>query len=209
MIVPGAEVILRILLAFAASLLFGLERQFRKKPVGFGTFTFVTVGACVMAIVAQDLSDTPIVLFGAIMTGIGFLGAGAIIKGGDKKVAGITTAAAIWAFAALGITIGVGLYNIAVMFYLLIGIIIIMDQYFERHGFGAYSKLVAITLKDPVKLKEIEKMLPESHKVFSYGFDNDKKEYTMSFQLSGNRREINTTLNELIKQPGVLKVSVE
>jgi len=206
---PIAEVIIRILVAFTFSLLFGLERQFRKKPVGFGTFVFVTVGSCVLAIIAQDVSETPITLFGAIMTGIGFLGAGAIIKGGDKKVMGLTTASAVWAFAALGIIVGVGIYSVAVMYFLIIGAVIVIDHYFEKHGFGFYSKDVAVCMKDAAKIKDLEKMLPKNHKVFSYVFDNEKKEYTMHFQLSGEKQEINMTLNELIKQPAVIKVIVD
>lgn len=207
--IPVDQIIIRMLVAFVLSMLFGLERQVSKKPTGFGTFTFVTVGATVLTIIAQDISDTPISLFGAIVTGIGFLGAGAIIKGGDKKVAGITTAASIWAFAALGIAVGIGLYTLALIFYILMGIIILIDHYFERYGFGAYSKTVTVTLSEATKMKRVEEMLPEQHKVFSYNLDHGKKEYTMSFSMSGNKVEINMTLNEILKQPGVMRVTVE
>jgi putative Mg2+ transporter-C (MgtC) family protein len=208
-ILSFSDIALRVLIAFGMSLVFGLERQFKKKPVGFGTFTFVTVGATTLTLMAELVSDTPITIFGAIVTGIGFLGAGAIIKSSDKKVTGITTAASIWAFAALGIIIGLGLYVLAILFYMFIAIIIIMDHYFERHGFGSYSKAVTITVNDPVKIRELDKMLPENHKITTYNFDLSKKEYTVNFYMSGNKREINMTLNEFIKQPGVLKIIIE
>lgn len=208
MFISTQDILVRVFVAFALSFIFGLERQFRKKPVGFGTFTFVTVGACVLSIVAQTVSETPIVLFGAIMTGIGFLGAGAIIKGNDHKVQGITTAAALWAFASLGITIGIGLYIISGIFFVMIGVIIGIDHYFENHGFGSYSRRVSVTVREASRIKDIEKMLP-SHKILSYTFDNDKKEYLMHFYINGNKREINMTLNELIRQPSVLKVTVD
>jgi putative Mg2+ transporter-C (MgtC) family protein len=203
------EITIRILVAFLASMAFGLERQFRKKPVGFGTFTFVTTGATVLVLGATLLSDSPVTIFGAIVTGIGFLGAGAIIKSGDKKVTGITTAASIWAFAALGITIGLGLYAIAAVFYVLIIAIILIDSYFETHGFGAYAKSVTITLDDPAKMREIERMLPESHKNVMYNFDTKKSEYTVSVFMSGNKREMNMTLNEMLKHPNVISVKIE
>jgi putative Mg2+ transporter-C (MgtC) family protein len=203
------ETIIRVLFAFAASLVFGLDRQFKKKPVGFGTFAFVTTGATVLTLAALLVTDSPIAIFGAIVTGIGFLGAGAIIKSGDKKVTGITTAASIWAFAAFGITVGLGLYLLAILFYALIAIIILTDYYFEKHGFGVYAKTVTITLNDANKIRDVEKMLPTDHKIFSHNFDLQKKEYTISFFMSGNKREINMTLNELLQHHNILSVKIE
>lgn len=204
-----SEMILRILLSFFASVTFGLERQFRKKAVGFGTFTFVAIGAAVLTIVAQDISDTPITIFGAIVTGIGFLGAGAIIKQSDRKVSGLTTAASLWSFAALGITIGVGEYVLAGILYGLIIIIVMVDYTLETHGFGDYSKSVIITTIDLASIHTIEKMLPQKHKTFGYTFDKNKGEYSVSFWISGKKREINMTLNEILKQQGVTNIKVE
>lgn len=207
---PGsAETVLRIALAFGLAFLFGLERQFRKKPVGFGTFTFVCTGSAALIVVALRFSETPTTVFGAIVTGIGFLGAGTIIKAGDKKVTGITTAASIWAFAALGITLGAGFYDIAAVLYILIIAIITIDHRFETRGFGAYSRAVTVMVNDIGKVREIEKLLPEKHKTTTYSFDKSKKEYTFSFYMSGNKREINTTLNDLLKQDGVINVKIE
>ncbi len=202
------DAILRVLLAFGASLVFGLERQFKKKPVGFGAFAFVTVGATVLTLVAETM-NTSFPIHGSIITGIGFLGAGAILKSGDKKVAGITTAASIWTFAALGITIGLGQYLLAGIFYALILIVIIMDHYFEKHGFGSYSRTVIITVTDPLKIKEVEHMLPSSHKMTAYDFDQSKNEYKLSCYISGNKQDINHTLNSLIKHDAVSRVVVE
>lgn len=207
--IATAEIILRILAAFLVSLAFGLERQFRKKPVGFGTFTFVTTGATILTIGAELVSDSPVTIFGAIVTGIGFLGAGAIIRAGEKRVSGITTAASIWAFAALGITLGLGLYVVAGLFYALIVAIILLDQYFETHGFGAYAKTVTITVDDPARIKEIEKLLPVNHKTFSYNFDVKQTEYTISVYMSGSKQEINRTLNELLKHTSITSVRID
>jgi len=202
------EVFLRIMLAFSAGLLFGMERQYNKKPVGFGAFTFVATGAAAMSVMAVMITESYVPIMGAVLTGIGFLGAGAILKGGDKKVFGITTAASLWLFAAVGILFGTGMYLEAIFVYLLIGVIILIDHFFERNGFGSYSKLVSLTVNDIKRLPEIEKMLPK-HKAFGYTFDNTKKEYTVNFMLSGNKREVNMTLNELIKQQNVTNVKVE
>lgn len=206
-----ADVVIRILLAFTMSMLFGLERQFKKKPVGFGAFTFVTVGSTVLAIVAVDIvPQNPLPLLGAVMTGIGFLGAGAILKGtGDKKVTGITTAAAIWAFAAIGIAVGVGAYGLAILFYLLVTIIVVMDHYFEVHGFGSHSRHVTITLKDTRKIAEVDSLLPRKHKVLTYTLDTSKDEYTFTVLLSGTKARVNSSLNQLAKHKAVRKIAAE
>ena len=95
--------LIRMLLVFGLSLIFGLERQRSHKPVGFGTFIFVALGACTIGIVATKYSlGDSISLLAATITGIGFLGAGALIKNTDK-VFGFTTASAIWLFAIIPI----------------------------------------------------------------------------------------------------------
>ena len=92
--------------------LIGAEREFRDKAAGFRTIIFITVGATLFtifsAILAGDEND-PARVAANIVTGIGFLGAGAIMREGGR-VAGLTTAATIWLSAALGMGIGSGQY---------------------------------------------------------------------------------------------------
>ncbi len=206
--VTWLEVIFRISIAFGMGVLFGLERQFNKKPVGFGPFAFVATGAAAMTIVAMAVNENPLPVFGAIITGIGFLGAGAIIKSSEKRVTGITTAASLWVFAAIGVVVGVGLFIEALYLFFLVGLVVLVDHFFERHGFGSYSKTVTLTVNDLSRVRDIEKMLP-NHRTYSYVFDNKTKEYTLTCTLSGNKREVNMTLNELVKQPNVLVVRVD
>jgi len=106
-------VLIRLVLTFALSYLFGLDRQRSHKPIGFGTFIFVGIGSCGLAIAAVDIyPENPLLLLSAIVTGIGFLGAGALIKTTDK-IFGFTTAASIWIVAAIGMTVGFGNYALA------------------------------------------------------------------------------------------------
>ena len=85
-------IFLRLSITFFLSLVFGLERQYSHKPIGFGTFTFVAAGSSSLAIVAVALGfEHSIPLLSAIVTGIGFLGAGALIKTSDK-IFGLTSA---------------------------------------------------------------------------------------------------------------------
>ena len=101
---PGL-VLVRFGSAFVLSLVLGLVRQKLGKPVGFGTFIFVAMGACALALTAVNVdAKNPFPLLASIVTGIGFLGAGTIIQVKDR-VEGLTTAAGIWAVVGFGITL--------------------------------------------------------------------------------------------------------
>lgn len=109
------------LIRFAVSLLvgglIGLERQLEHKPAGLRTIILVCLGSTVMTLIAFELrpldADMGKIIAGVI-TGIGFLGAGAIIRAG-ADVHGLTTAATIWLASALGIAIGAGYYLLALI----------------------------------------------------------------------------------------------
>src|SRR3990172_6125755 len=117
MVVETLEIVLRFSITFILSLVFGLERQTAHNPVGFGTFNFVAVGSCALGITAVLINSAdPFGLLSAIVTGIGFLGAGALIKSNDR-VFGFTTAASIWILAIFGLTIGIGDYLLGGVLY--------------------------------------------------------------------------------------------
>ncbi|MCX6012123.1 MAG: MgtC/SapB family protein [Chloroflexi bacterium] len=110
------DVVLRILMAAVAGGILGYEREVEHKPAGFRTHILVCTGAALITIVSiygftGPNLDTSRVAAG-IVVGIGFLGAGSIIRG-TRGVKGITTAANIWVVAALGMAIGAGLYIVA------------------------------------------------------------------------------------------------
>ena len=90
------EDILKILLAVIAGGLIGIEREFRDKAAGFRTLIFICTGACLFTILSAKLAPNDSVRIAAnIVTGVGFLGAGVILRDGGKVI-GLTTAAMIW-----------------------------------------------------------------------------------------------------------------
>ena len=134
----------RLIATFGLSLLFGVTRQLSHKPIGFGTFTYVATGATALAIFAISMSpENPLPLLGAIVTGIGFLGAGALIKTGEK-VAGFTSAALIWVFSVFGLAVGIGEYVAAGTLYVMNWIVTIYDRNLEKRGIGAYYRKITI-----------------------------------------------------------------
>lgn len=110
------EDILKILLAILAGGLIGLEREFRDKAAGFRTLIFICVGACLFTILSARFAggSDPNRIAANIVTGVGFLGAGVILRDGGK-VLGLTTAATIWFTAAIGMGIGGGAYLISAL----------------------------------------------------------------------------------------------
>jgi len=94
--------------------LIGAEREFRDKAAGFRTMIFITVGATLFTIFSLRIGSeiNPTRIAANIVSGIGFLGAGTIIRE-EGKIAGLTTAATIWLAAALGMGIGAGEYATA------------------------------------------------------------------------------------------------
>ena len=80
-----SEVFSRVLLVFLLSSLYGIQRQKNHNPAGFGTFTIVSVGACSLVMIASQFGDTySVAIIGSVVTGIGFLGAGALLRSNDR-----------------------------------------------------------------------------------------------------------------------------
>ncbi len=116
---PGiVAVALRLLCAMLVGAVVGVEREFTHRPAGLRTHILVALGACVASVMGQMLfiqyggSSDPARLSAQVITGVGFLGAGTIMKEG-VSVKGLTTAASVWAVACLGIAAGFGYYALA------------------------------------------------------------------------------------------------
>ena len=111
------EPLLRMLVALLLGAAVGWEREMQRQPAGFRTHALVGLGAAIFTVVSAfgfpgPLSD-PTRIAAQIVTGIGFLGGGAILHY-RGNVRGLTTAASLWAVAAVGMAAGAGLYVVAV-----------------------------------------------------------------------------------------------
>jgi len=109
---PTAELARRLLFALFAGALVGIERQWHHKNAGLKTNTLVALGAATFGLIsARGLSGDPRVAAG-VVTGIGFIGAGVIMRRGGS-LQGINSAATLWATASLGLASGLGSYDLA------------------------------------------------------------------------------------------------
>ncbi|MGB6837080.1 MAG: MgtC/SapB family protein [Dehalococcoidia bacterium] len=107
------ELALRLILAAALGAIVGFEREFRGYPAGIRTMALVCLGATLFTDVSRVMGGDDRVA-AAVVTGIGFIGAGMIFREG-ATVKGMTTAATIWAMAAIGLALGNELYLVALV----------------------------------------------------------------------------------------------
>lgn len=127
------EIFIRFLLAALWGSIVGAERQYRGKSAGFRTVIMISIGACFFTMMSEKIGGpgNRDRIASNIVTGIGFLGAGVIFRG-DNHVNGITTAATIWAVAAVGMGIGGGYYFAAAYASILIIIVLRVLPYAEK-----------------------------------------------------------------------------
>lgn len=121
---------IKLSVALLLGLLIGLERQLKHKPLGLKTSTIICVASCLVTIVSIQSfehfstsvynSIDPMRLAAQIVSGVGFLGAGVILRRNNDVISGLTTAAMIWAASGLGIAVGAGFYYEATFAVLLI-----------------------------------------------------------------------------------------
>jgi len=132
------EIILKLLLAIALGGIIGLEREASQKPAGLRTHILICVSATIMMVLSGQVlagkgaatGDT-LRIAAAVITGMGFIGAGTIIQS-QGAVHGLTTAATLWTVAGVGLVIGAGYYLIAVISATLILITLILFQRIEE-----------------------------------------------------------------------------
>jgi putative Mg2+ transporter-C (MgtC) family protein len=131
-----ARVVIRLLAAALVGAIIGLQRQRAHKPAGLRTHMLVSLGSAVFVLVPLELR-VPIAEMGRVIqgvaTGIGFIGAGTILKRSDERdVQGLTTAAGLWLTAALGVAIGIGGIGVAALAALLTWFILSVVGHVER-----------------------------------------------------------------------------
>lgn len=129
-----SEDIIKIMISILLSGILGIEREIRNRSAGLRTLILICVGSTLLTIISINFSKgyDPLRLAANIITGIGFLGAGAIFRE-SKQLQGLTTASSIWVISAVGICVGVGYYHLAVLVTILSVIILTGFNYIEHY----------------------------------------------------------------------------
>lgn len=185
------DVIVRILFAALVGGLIGVEREYRDKSAGFRTIILISVGASLFTIISFSISSQfadvdPARIISYIISGIGFLGAGVIIKDGTS-IKGLTTASTIWFSAALGMGAGAGFFAItsiaaAVILFVLIVLPPIEHWIDNRHEFRLYE----IELKNTEDIaKTVELFKSNGLVVFKHSSHKSKGSYRVDIYADG------------------------
>src|SRR5262245_59264012 len=142
---PDLGVVWRLLRAAGLGAAIGLEREYRRKPAGLRTNILIVVGSALFTIVSLELASkggTADRIAAQVVTGIGFLGGGAILRRG-RAVQGMTTAATIWVNAAIGMAAGAGEPGLAVaataVTLVVLALLPPIERYFDRR-FGGHDE---------------------------------------------------------------------
>ncbi len=138
--ITDKQVIIRLVLSVLLGGLIGIEREMRKRSAGLRTHILVCLGATLIMLTSLYVFDIyrniaqvdPSRIAAGVITGIGFLGAGAIIQAGDS-VRGLTTAATLWIMAAIGMAVGCGFYMAASVTTLLVLLVLLVIRSIEYY----------------------------------------------------------------------------
>jgi putative Mg2+ transporter-C (MgtC) family protein len=221
-IIPHSEIILQLFLAALLGGLIGLERERKSWVAGLRTHMLVCMGSTLIMIVSQygfenTLHSQLIVLdpsrmAAQVVSGIGFLGAGTILFW-KNQIRGLTTAASLWAVAAVGLAIGGGLYLAASATTFFIFIVLAGLKPLERFFFKTRQiKQISFSIKPGISLLVLEEILSKLNLrlyLKDLQIENDGNKETISLFFNSNS-DINLLkfVNEIKNLPGAEKVEI-
>lgn len=171
--VNGINSVAKMLLSLFLGCCVGLERKRKGQIAGLRTFALISMGATLAMIlsiyVPQEYlglkNGDPGRIAAQVITGIGFLGAGAIIQS-KGSVRGLTTAASIWIVATIGMAVGVGMYTLSVIATLLIILVLAGLEGIERHiHFGGESRIIRLRIDSIVTDIAPYRQILQNHRV--------------------------------------------
>ena len=144
---PRELTLMGALVRIAVAILFGgivgMERGLKNRPAGLRTYMLVCLGSCIVMITNQYVyqvydSGDPVRMGAQVVSGVGFLGAGTIMVTPHSRIKGLTTAAGLWASACVGLAIGIGFIEVAVLgacaIFIILTVIHLVDNLMRKHA---------------------------------------------------------------------------
>lgn len=220
---PSYEGGLRLLVAAILGGLVGMDRETAGKPAGLRTNMLICVGSALLTMISVAIARTwdppgpaladPGRVAAQIVSGIGFLGAGTILRT-KADVRGLTTAASIWVVAAIGMAVGVGGYFLAVATTLLVLITLIALPLLERRlePFVTEDKTLNVLLSaGPDRVERLKSLIEhEGFRARSVDLsEREGDELAVTIQATGRAREWNRLVQSLIEDQTVRRVALE
>jgi putative Mg2+ transporter-C (MgtC) family protein len=205
---PESEMLIRLLLSFAIGGIIGFEREYLNKSAGFRTMIMICMGSCLFTMFSILITErSPDRIASNIVTGIGFLGAGVIFRD-DNRVKGLTTAAAIWVTAALGMGVGAGYFMISLvgtaigLFALLV--LTRFEDWIDNVNQSRSYKIVCDYKTE--SLARFEDMFREHRLRFKRLRQNKKGQEIMgSWTVGGSEKNHNAFIQKILKDDTVIE----
>jgi putative Mg2+ transporter-C (MgtC) family protein len=222
---PDAEFLGRLALAALLGGAVGLEREIHGRPAGVRTYLILSLGTALLMVLSEyllvayhgkypelGLQGDPGRIAGQAITGVGFLGAGVIIRYKDS-IRGLTTAACVWLVCSVGLAVGAGFYLVSVAATLLTLLALIGLKAWERHLRKDWFEDLQVVSDDlPGQITRIAGLIAQhGFEVITFGLKRDaaKKELNATFQLRVRavkpQREV---LQDLLELEGVKAVEL-
>ena len=218
-----STILIRLLLGALLGGVIGFEREAHGRPAGFRTHLIVSLASVLIMIVSEQyyhisslnpdfIRIDPARIAAGAITGVGFLGAGVIIKSGFT-VQGLTTAACLWVVSAIGLAVGAGLYIPAIISTIISVLALWSLRRIEKRMPKLYFKNLTVTAEKPENEIEIEKIVNDMNaKLVNVDYEYDRLAKEARFFITISMKEINQ-LRDLVLHissiDGVKKVSLK
>lgn len=206
-----SEIILKLISSIFIGGLIGFEREYRDKAAGFRTMILIATGAMLFTYLSEFIGgeDDPVRVTAAVVTGIGFLGAGAILV--DKgRIQGLTTASTIWLTAALGVAVGTGAYGVAYISTAAVLLVLWFLPYFEHHLDRRFTHVTyTVTVKNGYDVDRMLDILHTKHELTVENIYRTRKDnlITVEWRARGHTTNHDDMVEHLITNPDVIEVS--
>jgi putative Mg2+ transporter-C (MgtC) family protein len=224
--VVDLEMVTKLLLASVLGALIGLEREVHGRPAGFRTHLLVSLGSCLFTIISIDVyriygnfsgvgmvGVDPGRIAAQVVSGIGFLGAGAIIRE-KASIRGLTTAACLWVAAAIGLSCGVGMYAPAIVVTLLAFVsLLLLKKVENRIRRDTYIAVMVWSADLGGQLEKVGQVMEMCQvEVLNSAIERDleKRSVYLEFQVRSRARKLTCDLADRVAAiEGVRKVRIE
>ncbi len=214
--ITNLELALRLILSLVLAGLIGLERESLGRPAGFRTHILVGMGSTLIMIVSiyafrpLGMSGDPGRIAAQVVSGIGFLGAGTIMREG-ANIRGLTTAASLWTVAGIGLTVGSGMYFAAIIATILVVATLVLLNKLEWSYLMSKNEILTVLVQDtPGQLAKVFSVLAKHdvnvHNVQLTTDDEGEARIEMEIELAPRARRVQI-IDELVAMPGVHRAS--
>nr|AFK29741.1 putative MgtC/SapB transporter [uncultured bacterium] len=221
------EISIRLLLITLFSGIIGYERERNQSHAGLKTHMIVGISATIIALIQQSIMNEtlqysimfpefagviksdPARLIAQVVSGIGFLGGGTIIVT-KRNVSGLTTAASIWSVAGLGLSLGMGYYEVAVIGFIFITLILILTKKLQSRWFSQRIRIEYVgghkTIHEIVELFK-GMGLSALHLNYSIKMYGDERVYSSTFDIEGPTPiEFHEIINTMVHSKSIISV---